>query len=107
MALIAVDFDHTLVDRGEPRPYAKEALNLLREAGHKIMIHSCNNPRWIERVMNNNDMRYDYIWDQQRNDNRGGKPVCDLYVDDRGYHFRGDWKEALPEIVERLNEQED
>ena len=26
------------------------------------------------------------------------KPPADLYIDDKGYCFRGDWKEALEEI---------
>jgi beta-phosphoglucomutase-like phosphatase (HAD superfamily) len=100
MGVIAVDFDHTLVDGDQPRPYAREAMNILREAGHKILIHSCNNVEWIEKVLRNNEIRYDYIYGQD--DLRSGKPLCDLYIDDKGYHYKGDWQAELPEIVARL-----
>jgi hypothetical protein len=96
MALIGIDFDHTLVEGSKAIPGAREALNALREAGHKVLIHSCNGTDWIERVMANNDMRFDGVWEDK------GKPICDLYVDDRGYHFKGDWTLALPEIIARV-----
>lgn len=98
MAVLGIDFDHVLVDGDVPIVYAKEAINILREHGQKIIIHSCNNPKWIEKVLNNNDIRFDMIW----KDGDGGnipKPICDLYVDDRGYAFEGDWKKALEEIL--------
>jgi hydroxymethylpyrimidine pyrophosphatase-like HAD family hydrolase len=99
MAVIGVDLDNTLVLVDKALEGAKEAINILREAKHKIVIHSCNNKSWIEKVLNNNDIRYDYIWDQV------GKPLCDLYVDDKGYHFpkNGNWNEQLPLILERLS----
>lgn len=96
--LIAVDFDHTLVDRDKPLAGAKEALQKLRDDGHKILIHSCNNHDWIQRVLNNNDMPYDYIWSTEDR----GKPVCDVYVDDRAIGFRGNWTETLKDIETML-----
>lgn len=89
--VVAIDFDHTLVDYDEPLPGAKEALQKLRDAGHKILIHSCNNEEWIRRILNTYEMPYDYIWD-------GGKPVCHAYVDDRAIAFSGDWDATLAEI---------
>ncbi|HVI39171.1 MAG TPA: hypothetical protein VM577_00795, partial [Anaerovoracaceae bacterium] len=99
--------DHTLVEGKDARPYAKEAINILREAGYKIIIHSCNNKSWIEKVLNDNDIRYDYIWcaesvDKPTTFRNDAKPVADLYIDDRGYHFRGNWEKELPEILSRL-----
>lgn len=94
MAVIAIDFDHTIVEGKEPFPGVKRAINLMREAGHKIIIHSCNNPNWIEQVMNNNDLRYDGIW------NEPGKPLADLYVDDKGFKFMGNWDTDIPLILE-------
>ncbi len=87
--LIAIDFDHTLFNGDKPLEGAKEAINLLRENGHKVLIHSCNNPQWIEKCMNNNDMRFDYIWNEK------GKPVADAYIDDRAVNFNGSWPETL------------
>jgi hypothetical protein len=86
--LIAVDFDGTLVSGDKAIPGAKEAINTLREQGHKIMIFSCNNTDWIKKVLADNDIRYDYIWPE-------AKPVYDLLIDDRNIEFNGDWMVAL------------
>lgn len=99
MAVLAIDFDNTMVVGDKPLPGIKDAINRLRELGHKIIVHSCNNTKWIERVLNNNDIRFDYIVT-----NDGGKPLADLYIDDKGYHFpyNGDWNEELPRVLLRL-----
>lgn len=93
MACIGIDFDHTLVYGATPIKGAKQAINILREAGHKVVIHSCNNPKWIEKVLRDNDIRFDHIWDDK------GKPICDIYVDDKGFRFTGDWEADFPAIV--------
>lgn len=90
--VIGIDFDGTLVQGDKALPGAREAINILREEGHKVMIFSCNNTKWIERVLNANDMVVDYIWG-------GDKPVCDLYIDDRAIAFKGDWKDTLAEAL--------
>lgn len=95
MAVIAVDLDHTLVNGDVPIPYAKEAINILREHGHKIIIHTCNSTDWAKKVLDNHSIRYDHIW----TDKDGKKPVCDLYTDDRGFAFEGNWETALEEIL--------
>lgn len=89
--VIGVDFDGTLVNGKQALEGAKDAINAMREKGHKIVIFSCNNKSWIERVLRDNDIRYDYIWDAD-------KPVFDVYIDDRAIAFRGDWKQTLSEV---------
>lgn len=96
MAIIGVDLDHTLVEGDKSREYAREAINILREAGHRILIHTCNDTAWTEKVLNNLDIRFDGIW------TKPGKPLCDLYLDDKSYHYRGDWKGELTEILARV-----
>lgn len=93
MALIGIDFDHTLVDGDTPLEGAKDAINLLREKGHKILIYSANRKEWIEQVLNNHDIRFDRIWTDR------GKPNCDIFVDDKGYRFGGDWGVAKLDIL--------
>lgn len=90
---VCIDFDHTLVDHDLPLPGAKEAIARLKEAGYAIMIHSCNNKEWIEKVMRVNDMHFDHIWDGQ------GKPAVDAYIDDRGVGFDGNWTKAVEEVL--------
>jgi len=93
---IAVDFDHTLVELDTPLPGAKQAMERLKDLGYAIMIHSCNNKGWIEKVLRANDIPYDYIWNPAEDT---GKPACDAYVDDRGVGFTGDWNKVIDEIV--------
>lgn len=99
MAVLAIDFDNTMVKNSKDTLNGlRDSINLLREYGHKIIIHSCNNPAWIEKVLIDNDIRFDFIW------NNKGKPLADLYIDDKGYHFPydGDWTTETPSILARL-----
>jgi hydroxymethylpyrimidine pyrophosphatase-like HAD family hydrolase len=96
MPWVAVDFDHTIVNGDKILPGAKEGLALLREMGYSVMIHSCNNKGWIERVLQENDIRYDYIWNPSEDK---GKPVCVAYIDDRGVGFTGNWQVAVQDVV--------
>ena len=99
---IAIDYDDTIHDRqnpkegrklGPPLAGAKEALEALKAAGWKIIIHSCNRPKVIADWMIYYEIPYDYIWDQV------GKPVADWYVDDRAIEFRGSWADVLEKIA--------
>lgn len=89
---MAVDLDGTLVNGTTLVPGAKDALQTLHNRGHRIVIHSCNNPEWVRLVLNNNDIPYDSVWDQE------GKPVADYYIDDRGIYFGGDWSDVLAKL---------
>lgn len=75
---------------------ARRAINILREKGHKIVIHSSNELDWIVKTLNNLDIRYDKIV--------ADKFLADLYVDDKGYHFpyNGNWNTELDKIFERV-----
>ena len=88
MAIIAIDFDHTLVNGDQPIEGARKAINLLREHGHKVVINSCNNLDWIKKVLDNNDIRYDKIYAEG-----SSKPIADIYIDDKAYRFTS-WDEA-------------
>lgn len=46
--------------------------------------------------MNNHDLRCDWIWGETQF--QGNKPVADIYIDDRGLRFLGDWKQAMEAI---------
>lgn len=104
MALIAIDWDGTIVDNMNHQmgerfpplfPQAKEAIRGFRAEGHKVMIFSCNNPKWIKECLEEYEIIVDYIWE-------GAKPVYDLLIDDRNVEFSGDWHEAYTKVGERL-----
>ena len=96
---IAIDFDHTLVDHDTPLPGAKEAMQKLWGEGHYIMIYSCNNKDWIERILNKYDIPFHEIYGKE-----GGKPACDCYIDDKAVNFNGDWKDTLNRAMELLHD---
>lgn len=80
------------MDGKEWLPGAQEAIKRLRELGHYVIIHSCNNPKWIEKNLNEAGIPVDLIWTKQ------GKPVANCYLDDRGINFKN-WDEALVETL--------
>lgn len=81
---------------------AQDALRRFKEEGHTIVIHSCNERDWIERNLREEGLIVDYV-----NGHSDGKPVADLYIDDRGWRFprNGSWIEELPKVLELLEQE--
>ena len=113
---IAIDFDGVIHgyskgwDDGSiydpPVPGTVEAMKKLKEAGHTLYIFSTRtNPVFkdkeasaeqkknMENWMNEHGIPYDKIW-------TFGKPMADLFIDDRALGFRGDWLQTLKEVEE-------
>lgn len=99
MAVLAIDWDNTLMSGRTWLPGAQDALKRLSELGHRVIIWSCNERNWIEKNLEEAGIVVDWVC---RKDD--GKPVADLYIDDKGYHFpyNGDWNEDLPNVLLRL-----
>lgn len=120
---VAVDWDGTCVegvwpDEGRWLPGAKKALRALDELGYQIVIYSCRVAPWafpsaatpsedvprdptetareiayIERMLEEAGLEHVEVW------TRDYKPPAILYVDDRAYHFDGDWKKAVKAVI--------
>lgn len=110
---IAIDFDGVIHgyskgwDDGTiydpPVPGTKEALEALKADGHYLMIFTTRTNKvfrkkddpdqkpLIEAWMKEHDLPFDKIW-------TFGKPMADIYLDDRAVSFRGKWNEALDDI---------
>jgi len=110
---IAIDFDGVIhaYSRGwqggeiydPPVIGTREALTELREKGWKIYIfstrtnkiyHKNDHPPQEERMktyLEEHGIPYDKIWSF-------GKPMADIYLDDRALNFRGKWVDSLQEI---------
>jgi len=111
MAIIAVDFDETLITKDEngfliPVDGAQDAMCRLKAKGHRILIHTCrigiarqegsitDEIELVTQVLNQYQIPYDQIF-------LGEKLVADLYIDDRAVVFDGDWDQTVDSVIER------
>lgn len=113
--VIAVDLDGTIAKYndwqgpdhiGDPLPKASEGLMLLKKAGFKILIFTTRtNPLVnkehirvlklrVERYLEKHDIPYDDVYAGP------GKPLCDLFLDDRAITFVN-WDQAVKDIIAR------
>jgi len=76
----------------KPLPGARDSLNALRNAGHKIVVYTARTwselevtKKWLE----DNEIPYDGI--------HMGKPVADRFIDDRAIGFTN-WESILNEM---------
>lgn len=89
--VIAVDFDGTLTDKnifpqiGEMKEYAREAIHNLQAAGHKVVLWTCREGRYLDDArewLNEHGIDLDfYNFSPYQLQSR--KIVADVYVDDK------------------------
>lgn len=106
---IIVDFDGVICkqrfpDVGEPTEGVREALNTLRKAGYRIVIHSCRTAYQFKNLLMDDQferirdyMKYyklpfDDVWAPD-------KPVGVAYIDDRGINFNNNWNEITDNLL--------
>jgi hypothetical protein len=102
--IVNVDLDGTICTEeptferslAKPLPGAREALTALVEAGHTVVIYSSRS--WSELKMTETWLREHGI---PFSGLHLGKPVADLFVDDRAVAFSG-WSSAVPELNRRI-----
>lgn len=118
---IAIDFDGTLCEFAFPqigpiKHGAKEAVDIFRALGFKIIIWSCRTCHWDYDVYGGDDpseptlerervkdmiawldkhgIAYDEIDDGSK-----GKPGADYYIDDKGLRFTDNWNDIASFIL--------
>jgi hypothetical protein len=117
---ICVDFDGTLCDWtypdiGAAKKGAKDALTRFRELGYKIIIWSCRTSHYHYDIFGGSRSQPTSERETVKNmvaflDKEGipydeidygdlGKPLADLYIDDKGIRFEDNW-EFIKEWVE-------
>lgn len=108
---ICIDFDGVIHDyskgwRGidvydRPIAGAKEGLLALRNAGWVIIIYTTRNdtPK-LREFLESNELVFDYInvnpYQPMGSDK--GKILADVYLDDKGITFDGDWEKTVSAI---------
>ncbi|MEK7604666.1 MAG: hypothetical protein AAB442_02645 [Patescibacteria group bacterium] len=108
-AVIAFDFDGVIAsyqgfishaDVQPPNPEVVKTMQLLREKGCKIMIHSTRGNDFLAHYCEQFSLPVDYI--NRRPDLVGenpGKPIAFVYIDDHALCYRGQNAEDLVDEV--------
>lgn len=104
---IIIDMDGTICSEertysrclAQPKKNAKETINSLYEQGHTIIIYSART--WVEYEMTVDWLkRYGIKYHQLIM----GKPVGDVWIDDRAFPFKDNWEDVGKFLEEKSHE---
>lgn len=111
--IAVIDFDGTLCkfvfpNVGPIEPDVKIALQLLKDIGYTIKIHSCRTATYwgrederrihikaIQNFMKEHSLPYDEIITSISMD----KPIADVYIDDRAIRYENNWLEIARRLI--------
>ena len=109
---VCIDLDGTLIHYeewqgeehfGQVLSGASDATKKLHEKGWYIIIYTTRaNKSILTRFLSNNKIEFDAINENpyQPQNAKGGKPIAEVYVDDRALCFKGNWTQTIKEITE-------
>jgi hydroxymethylpyrimidine pyrophosphatase-like HAD family hydrolase len=108
---ICVDFDGTITDYsagfqgvgkfGEPLPEVAKYMQKLQQDGWMIIIFTTRGEvTLLSRYLREHDIPFSYINHNPNNPSNAnlGKPMADVYLDDRGITFNGNWEQAYEAV---------
>ena len=109
---ICIDFDGVIHDYSKGwqgidvfdrvLPGASEGTHELHDAGWTVIIFTTRNDTPALRAfLQENDIYFDYINynPRQPKGSDHGKVIANVYLDDRGVCFMGDWKSSVSQIL--------
>ena len=104
---IAVDFDNTIVNSapfpqiGTLKPKVRETLRELKRHGVSIIIWTCrtgNHKSKMTAFLKEHGVPFDWVNENPHCREAYEKVFADIYLDDRGVAFKGDWGKVLKDI---------
>ena len=112
MKTICIDFDGVIHDYSKgwqgidvfdkPIEGAAYCTNQLKKEAWTIIIYTTRNDTpALRKFRSDNDIYYDFI-NKNPNQPKGsenGKLIADIYLDDRGLKFEGDWDKTFENIM--------
>lgn len=110
MKSVCIDIDGTIsryiewVDSktfGEVLPHCAQTIHHLKADGWQVIIYTTRgDKKEIANFLEANNVPYDAINENpnQPENAKDGKPLADVYVDDRAIHFDGDWEGVYDKI---------
>ena len=87
---------------GEVLPHCAETIHHLKADGWFVIIYTTRaDKNEISKFLGNHNIPFDAINENpnQPENAKGGKPIADVYVDDRAIQFDGDWAGAYEKIT--------
>ncbi len=109
---VIVDFDGTICgfafpDTGPPEPGVQEGLIRLSNLGYEIVVHSVRtSTNWgLVSVLKHTEIIVNYMkehnlyYDAVETNLSSNKPIAMAYIDDRGIAYRGDWRQAVDDVI--------
>ena len=115
MAVIAVDFDGTIVTHEYPRigtelPFATETLKMLARDGHRLILWSVREGDLLQEAVDWCKQRGVEFWavnkdypeeEKEKNDHYSRKLKADFFIDDRNIGGLPDWGEIYQMISQK------
>lgn len=111
MKTICIDIDGTIshfIEWQGPKVFgtvlhgASENIHRLKESGYFIIIYTTRaDKNAIADFLRKNNIPFDAINENplQPENAIGGKPIADVYLDDRNVPFTGDWDKAYEDVI--------
>ena len=111
MKTICIDIDGTICryegwtgpdQFGDVLPGAREAIAKLKQDGWFIIIYTTRADKTaLSKFLRSKDICFDAINENphQPQNAIGGKPMADVYLDDRAVTFKGNWAESYNDVI--------
>ncbi len=88
---------------GNPNPEVVAAMRTLKERGHTIIVFSTHGEELLRNYCVEKNIPFDYINENpEKSGANKGKPVANVYVDDRGYCYSGQSAQTLVADLEKF-----